>query len=214
MAAQPVTGAETGDRHAFLGTARRRLAGGIVANPVHVPPAPMPPGAAVPLPGYRNLDRGDLLATFADAVADAEGTCHVVPWDGGRGRAGPENDDRPGDDRPGDGGTRLDDLLDRLATELGDRSVVVSADDDAQAVGRRLATRGVTVEDATVERAARAGLGITGAVAAVAATGSLVLDARRAAGRSASLLPTVHMCVVNVNSLVATPADVLRGLGS
>lgn len=184
-----MTGRETGDRQAFLATARQRLAGDIFTNPVHVPP-PSRPGALVPLPGYRNLDRDDLVATFADAVAHAEGTCHVVE------------------------GEVPDELLDTLVAELGDRSVVVSAEEAAQQVGRRLARRGATVGDATIAGAAAAGLGVTGAVAAVAATGSLVLDSRVAGGRSASLLPAVHLCVVAVNNLVPTPADVVRGLGS
>jgi L-lactate dehydrogenase complex protein LldG len=90
----------------------------------------------------------------------------------------------------------------------------VSAERAAQAVGARLAARGVAVEDATPERAARAGLGVTSAVAAIAATGTVVLDSRAAGGRTASLLPAVHLCVVPVNSLFPTPADVLRRLGS
>src|SRR5690606_29883473 len=73
--------------------------------------------------------------------------------------------------------------------------------------------RGVAVEPFTVEAAARAALGVTGAAAAVAATGSVVLDSRRAGGRTASLLPPVHLCVVQVAALHPTPADVLRHLG-
>jgi L-lactate dehydrogenase complex protein LldG len=183
-------GTETGDRGAFLAPARRHLAGGIAVNPVHVPPPTPAPGDPVPLPRYANLAPDDLAGTFAAAVEHAAGVCHVV--------------DR---DVP-------DELLDRLVAELGGRSVVTSAEPAAQAVGRRLAERGVTVEDATVEGAARAGLGVTGAAAAVAATGSLVLDSRVAGGRVASLLPAVHLCVVDVNSLLPAPADVLRRLGS
>jgi hypothetical protein len=201
------TGVETGDRGAFLATARQRLAGDVFTNPVHVPPPTPPAGAPVPRPGYRNLDPDDLVATFVAAVAHAEGTCHVVPGIAGDG-------DGEGEGAGGAGGAGLDGLLDGLVAELGDRSVVVSDEPEARDLGRRLATRGVTVADATVERAAAAGLGVTGAVAAVAATGSLVLDSRVAGGRSASLLPTVHLCVVSVNSLVAAPADVLRRLGS
>lgn len=185
-----MTGTEHGDRDAFLAPARRRLAGGIASNPVHRPPPTPAPGAPVPQPGYRNVDRDDLVGTFADAVVHAGGQCHVVEGD------------------------VPDDLLDRLVVELAGRSVVTSDDPVARAVGGRLADRGVAVEKATVAAAARAGLGITGATAAVAATGSVVLDSRRSGGRTASLLPDAHLCVVPVNSLVPTPADVLRGLGS
>jgi L-lactate dehydrogenase complex protein LldG len=190
---KPGSSREHGDRRAFLAAARRRLAGDIFVNPVHAPPPTPAPSHPVPVPGYRNLDPADLPTTFADAVAHADGTCHVVDGD------------------------VPDALLDQLVAELGGRGgrpVVVSAERAARAVGARLAARGVAVEDATPERAARAGLGVTSAVAAIAATGTVVLDSRAAGGRTASLLPSVHLCVVPVNSLFPTPADVLRRLGS
>jgi L-lactate dehydrogenase complex protein LldG len=183
-------GSETGDRTAFLATARRRLAGDILVNPVHTPPPTPAPGDPVPRPGYRNLDPDDLVTTFAAAVLHAEGTCHVVE------------------------GEVPDTLLEMLVAELDGRPVVTSAEPVARAVGERLAARGAIVADATPERAAAAGLGVTGAVAAIAATGTVVLDSRAAGGRTASLLPAVHLCVTDVNSLFPTPADVLRRLGS
>jgi len=186
----PGRGRETGDRTAFLDPARSRLAGGIAVNPVHPPPSPRRAGDPVPLPRYRNLDPGDLVGTFAAAVAHAEGVCHVV--------------DR---DVP-------DDLLDRLVDELAGRPVVTSREPVAERVGARLGERGVPVGPATVGAASAAGLGVTGAVAGIAATGSVVLDSRAAGGRTASLLPSVHLCVLSVNNLCAAPADVLRSLGS
>ena len=184
------TGREIGDRAAFLAPARARLAGGIAVNPVHPPPPPRRPGEPVPLPRYRNVDPDDLVGTFAAAVAHAEGVCHVVDGD------------------------VPDDLLDRLVDELGGRPVVTSREPVAGRVGERLAARGVPVGPATVDAAAAAGLGVTGAVAGIAATGSVVLDSRAAGGRTASLLPSVHLCVLSVNTLFAAPADVLRTLGS
>lgn len=193
-------GRETGDRAAFLAPARRRLVGGITVNPVHVPPAPRTPGDPVPLPRYLNVDPDDLVATFVDAVAHAEGTCHVV-------------ERHPATDAAA--GALPDALLDTIVAELGDRPVVTSREPVARAVGARLAARGVAVDDVpTIDAAARAGLGVTGAVAGIAATGSVVLDSRAAGGRIASLLPSVHLCVLSVNTLVPTPADVLRALGS
>lgn len=186
-------GTEHGDRERFLAPARRLLSEGIHANPVHEPPPTPGPGDPVPEPRYLNLDPDDLVTTFADAVAHAEGVCHVV------------EDDVP------------DTLLDRIVAELGDRdgpSVVVSAEPEAGAVGARLAARGLAVAPATPTTAAAAGLGVTSATAAIAATGSVVLDSRRAGGRVASLLPSVHLCVLPVNRLFATPADVLRRMGS
>jgi L-lactate dehydrogenase complex protein LldG len=184
----PGGGREVGDRTAFLAPARARLAGGITLNPVHPPPPPRRPGE--PLPGYANLDPDDLVGTFAAAVAHAEGVCHVVDGD------------------------VPDALLDRLVDELGGRAVVTSREPEAARIGERLAARGVPVGPATVDAAAAAGLGVTGAVAGIAATGSVVLDSRAAGGRTASLLPSVHLCVLSVNILFLAPADVLRTLGS
>jgi L-lactate dehydrogenase complex protein LldG len=188
-----VTGTEHGDRERFLAPARGLLSEGIHPNPVHVPPPTPLPSDPVPEARYLNLDPGDLVASFADAVAHAEGVCHVV------------EDDVP------------DSLLDRIVAELGQRdgtSVVVSTEPEARAVGDRLAARGLAVAPATPATAATAALGVTSATAAIAATGSVVLDSRRAGGRVASLLPSVHLCVVPVDRLFATPADVLRRLGS
>jgi L-lactate dehydrogenase complex protein LldG len=195
MAGRAVTttrgaGREVGDRAAFLAPAQARLAGGIALNPVHPPPPPRRPGEPVPLPHYRNVDPDDLVGTFAAAVAHAEGVCHVVDGD------------------------VPDALLDRLVDELDGRPVVTSREPAAARVGERLAARGVPVGPATVDAAAAAGLGVTGAVAGIAATGSVVLDSRAAGGRTASLLPSVHLCVLSMNTLFSTPADVLRALGS
>jgi L-lactate dehydrogenase complex protein LldG len=188
-----VTGTEHGDRLGFLAPARTLLSEGIHPNPVHVPPRTPLPSDPVPEARYLNLDAGDLVTSFADAVAHAEGVCHVVEHD------------------------VPDSLLDRIVGELGERdgpSVVVSAEPEARAVGDRLAARGLAVNPATPATAAEAALGVTSATAAIAATGSIILDSRRAGGRVASLLPSVHLCVVPVNRLFATPADVLRRLGS
>jgi L-lactate utilization protein LutC len=184
---------EHGDRQAFLAPARRRLAGEIFVNPVHVPPATPAPGEPVPHPRYLTVDPDDLLGTFVRTVEDTGARCHVVA------------------------GQVPADLLDRLVDELdalGTRDVVVSDEPEAAAVGRKLVERGVTVHEPTREHAAHAGLGVTSAVAGIAATGSLVLDSRRMGSRSACLLPPVHLCVLEMNNLLRTPGDALRGVAS
>jgi L-lactate utilization protein LutC len=193
-------GREHGDRAAFLAPARQRLAGGIASNPVHAPPASPGPGDPVPAPRYLTVDPDDLVGTFVRSVEDTAAHCHVVE--------GNVDGEIPAE------------LLDRLVAELaelgqpGDPHVVVSDEPAAQTVGRQLADRGVTVHPPTPEAAATAALGVTSAVAGIAATGSLVLDSRRVGARSASLLPPVHLCVLGVNNLLQTPGDVLRGVGS
>ena len=180
MGAGAVTGRARRPGAAFLAPARAAAANGIAPNPVHPPPPPRRAGRPVPLPRYRNLDPTTWSATFAAAVAHAEGVCHVV--DG---------------DVPDACSTVV------VASWRPAAAVVVR---EPEARGRR-PTRGPwasTVGDATVDAAAAAGLGVTGAVAAIAATGSVVLDSRVAGGRTASLLPDVHLCVVTVNILRAT----------
>lgn len=186
---------EHGDRGRFLAPARQRLSGDIFVNPVHVPPPTPAPGDPVPNPRYLVLDPDDLVGSFVRTVEDTAAHCHVVEGAGG------------GAELPAD-------LLGRLVAELAGRPVVVSDEPEAAAVGRQLAGEGVAVLPPTPENAASAGLGVTSARAGIAATGSLVLDSRRSGSRSASLLPPVHLCVIGVNKLVATPRDALGRLES
>jgi L-lactate dehydrogenase complex protein LldG len=46
----------------------------------------------------------------------------------------------------------------------------------------------------------------------VAATGTVVLSSARAGGRSAALVPPVHLALVRAADVVATPADIWRCL--
>lgn len=57
-----------------------------------------------------------------------------------------------------------------------------------------------------------ADLGITGAAGGIAATGSLVLEADRAGGRQASLLPPAHLALLRSDRIVATPSDWWRSM--
>ena len=49
-------------------------------------------------------------------------------------------------------------------------------------------------------------------VARVALTGSIVVDAGRAGGRTVSLLPPLHVAFVRADAIVATPGDLWRAL--
>ena len=182
---------EHGDRTLFLALARQRLAGGIPVNLVHPPPRrdPSSDRPPAPEPTYTNLDPDDLLATFTRSVQEAGGVCHHVV------------------------GEVPDILLDQLVAELEAWDVVVSQDPEAIALGERLADRGVEVSPAGRAATTEASLGVTSAVAGIAATGSVVVDSARAGDRLSSVLPPAHVCVLPVERLVATPAEVLRPLG-
>ncbi|MCB1014450.1 MAG: LUD domain-containing protein [Acidimicrobiales bacterium] len=185
------TGREHGDRAAFLA----RVAARPDATPPGGPRSPHPPPpspATVPEVAYRALDGYEgaaglvLLPVFTEAALVAEARVHA-----------PSPTGLPG-------------VVAELCRVHDVRSAVVTSEPEAQALVPLLLDAGVGVSDHSLRTAAAADLGVTGAVAGVAATGSVVLDADRAGGRGAGLLPRVHLAVLPIDRLVATPSDVLR----
>ena len=177
---------EHGDRAAFLRRVRARQGPPPVIGP-HPPP---PPPEDVPEVRYRSLDGVDpgdpaaLRPTFVGAAGRAAAVVH-------------ERDD-------------LAAVVAAIVEEHGVRNAVVSAEPEAEAVGELLAGLGVAVAAYDPVAGAAADLGVTSAVAGIAATGSIVVDAAAAGGRGGSLLPPVHLCVLPAGRLVATPSDVFR----
>lgn len=92
--------------------------------------------------------------------------------------------------------------------------VMLSQDPECDAVHAWLAERDdvVRVDHTDAAAAATVDIGFTGARAAVALTGSVVVDAGRAGGRTVSLLPPVHVVLVPTAALVSTPNDMWRTL--
>jgi L-lactate dehydrogenase complex protein LldG len=178
---------EIGDRAAFLAKARARLDGGIQVNPVHVPPEPT---AVPPEVRFTALDPDDLVGSFVAMATEVDAAVHQVASDGV--------------------GAQVVDL----AMEYGATTVVRSAEPGLDPVATALSDGGLTVDRYDPAVGATADLGLTGAVAGIAATGSLVLDASVAGSRAAGLLPPVHVCVLREAQLVATPADVLHPLSA
>ena len=179
---------ETGDRRVFLARLRRRLTTPAPENPAHpLPPLP----AAVPEVHSRHLDPDDLVGSFERAATAASAEVHRVA-----------------------GSTVPDDLLAALVMQHEVRSAVVSAEPEAAEVGRALEALGVTVEPLSIEAAARADLGVTSATYGFATTGSVVQESDVAGGRTASLLPPVHLCVLPADRLVPSTAALLRTLGA
>lgn len=194
---------ETGDRQRFLASIRARQrphgpAAEAIASP-HPPPGPPP---SVPRVGYRVLDgrdptpgSADLVEVFVDRACAAEATV----W-----RGGPR----------GDGG------LPDLVARHGIVHAVRSRDHGLDHWADILAGLGVRVVEfdprdfaagAALETADRADVvSLSVASHAMASTGSVVVDAATAGSRSASLLAPVQVCIVPVDRLVATHAEVLR----
>jgi len=178
---------ETGDRGAFVARLRARLAGDIPPNPAH----PMiPPLDGVPLVRSSRLDPDDLVGSFVRNATAVRAVVHEI-----------------------DGDAVPPELVDAVIERYAVRRAVVTPEADVDAVAARLTDRGVDVSGVSVAASAVAELGVTSAVAAIATTGTLVQDSTIAGGRSASLLPPAHLCVLPASRIVASSADVLRGLG-
>jgi L-lactate dehydrogenase complex protein LldG len=154
---------------------------------VHVPPEPTP---VPPEVRFTVLDPEDLVGTFERMATEVDAVVHRVTHH------------------------RVADTVVAIAREHGARTAVRTPEPEANTAATALEQEGLTVEPYTTELAATADLGLTGAVAAIAATGSIVLDASVAQRRAAGLLPPVHVCVVAEERIVATPADVLHPLSN
>ena len=109
-------------------------------------------------------------------------------------------------------------LLANLCRErAGDRAVAVSTGDPlVQKLGveEQLAEAGIDVltpDDVFWrERLAEAGVGVTGAVAAVAASGTVGVACGVGAPRATSLVPPAHICLVFLGTMVEDLAEALR----
>jgi L-lactate dehydrogenase complex protein LldG len=177
---------ETGDRDAFLGRLEARLALGIPENPVHRPPARL---EAVPAIVNRTVDPEDLLGTFERACAKATTVVHRVR-------------------KPED----LNQAVLRVVRDEGVTRAVATAEEVTDGAVAELTYLHVRVDRYDREVGSRAHLGVTGCVAAIAATGSVVLDSSVAGGRGASLLPRVHLCLVWRDQIVPTLSEIVRPL--
>ena len=118
------------------------------------------------------------------------------------------------------------DYICNLASSSATRSVVRSGQEVFQrvAVDAPLSQMGVEVtvmaqeeglsREELRQRAAQAGIGLTGADYAIAETGSVVLLPRRSLSRLVSLLPPVHVALVSRNEVVDSLEDlfILRRL--
>jgi L-lactate utilization protein LutC len=102
-------------------------------------------------------------------------------------------------------------VLGEIVETHGVRSAVVSREPLAEAVVPLLEGVSVSPHESPVTTA-DVDLGITGVLWAVAATGSLVLSSELAGGRTAGLLPPVHVAVVPENRILPDAAALYREL--
>jgi L-lactate dehydrogenase complex protein LldG len=182
-----VSALETGDRAAFTARLRSRLAGGVPDNVAH----PLAPGSAeIPVIESRLLDPSDIIGSFVRNASHVRAAVHDIA-----------------------GAVVPDDVLGDIVARHDVSRAVISRDDEAVEIGQRLTSMGVEVATVSATASARADLGVTAAAAGLAATGTLVQDSHRSGGRTASLLPRVHLCVLPASRIVPSTAAVLRPLG-
>ena len=138
---------------------------------------------------------GDLVERFTEVLGAVGGTAH-----------GPLPVERA-----------LDLLVSLCRERAGGAAVAVSTGDPVMAklaVAERLAEAGLEVlapDDVFWrERLAEAGVGVTGAVAGVAASGSVGIACGPGAPRSTSLVPPAHICLVFQGTMVEDLAEALR----
>ena len=185
---------ETGDRAAFLATARRALADAPAFGHAR-PVAPLAGGVVAPIAYANAVDPDDtdgLVDAFTSALTSLGGVARRI------------------DDHE----ARAAFVADALALANATR-VVVTNERECDGVREILADHDVELVDYDDAAAvATCDVGITGARAAIALTGSIVVDAGRAGGRTVSLLPPLHLAFVRADAIVATPGDVWRSLAS
>ena len=185
---------ETGDRAAFLATVRRAVNGGPARG--HARPVVALPGDGVPAVGYTAIG-DDLVGRFTDSLSLLGGVVRRLAT---------------ADDVTG----LVHDALAAARPPDATRAVRVTLTDEPEcaAVAYALgACSDIELVDYTDAAAvATADIGFTGARGAVALTGSIVVDAGRAGGRTASLLPPAHVALVAEDAIVATPGELWRSL--
>lgn len=170
------------ERQAFLDGLRRSLADEMPPNAAHPPPAVI----GVPSIAYASAAEGDVTNRFQEA-AEAHGS--VV-----------RRVSRPAD---------LTDLIAEIGSTYGSTIAVLSSDQETEGLRELLAERGIAAGH-YLDPSTPATLGITGALAGIARTGSLVVSSARAGSRGASLIPPVHLCILRASAIVDAPSDVWR----
>lgn len=106
-------------------------------------------------------------------------------------------------------GARLEQVLAEAVAAVGARTAVVSADDEVAGAAEVLRGLGVAALSFDGPRP-EADLGVVGAAWGIAATGTVVFEAGRAGGRSASLLPPAIVAFVRAERVLRDSGDLFR----
>ena len=95
-----------------------------------------------------------------------------------------------------------------VVSSIGAKTIAIS---DAGIVKRLVEHAGIPVtENASKEYLFGSDLGITSAQWAIAETGTLVLESGRESHRLTSLIPPVHLCILNAGNILQTLGEILE----
>lgn len=106
------------------------------------------------------------------------------------------------------------DVAELVATAVeaeGAKTAIVSNDEETRGVADALRSRGVNVA-AFDGPHPEADLGVVGAAFGIAATGTVIFDAGRAGGRSASLLPPAIAVLLKESAIVREAGELFRNM--
>lgn len=179
-------GTESGDRTRFLRTLRERLARATPSNVTH--PLPTIEGEP-PAVGYA-APIDNLVAVFTKAAADLDVVVRTVSSES------------------------VARVLDEALNLAGPGAVAVTNEPETAGIADLLQARGREVVEAKAgpDAVAAACLGITGAVAGIAQSGTLIVDSARSGTRIVSLLPPVHLALLNAAAILPDQGAFLRPL--
>jgi L-lactate dehydrogenase complex protein LldG len=104
-------------------------------------------------------------------------------------------------------------MVGQIAEQTKARRIAVSDSTLAQKMTARISLEAELLENASAPALFDCDIGITGAQWAIAETGTLVLESDRERHRLASLVPTVHIAVVEASRVRRTLGEVLQALG-
>ena len=100
----------------------------------------------------------------------------------------------------------VQDILDRLFP----KEIAVSDSQLVDAIVSRLETKDAAVHHkASISELFKCGVGITAAQWGIAETGTLVLESAKDCSRLTSLVPDVHVCILQASQIVVTMSEVL-----
>ncbi|HTK27661.1 MAG TPA: lactate utilization protein [Pyrinomonadaceae bacterium] len=97
-----------------------------------------------------------------------------------------------------------------IVNELKPRTIAVSDSARVDALLNRINTNGRVLKNPSKSELFDCGVGVTEAQYAIAETGTLVLESDRERSRLTSLLPPVHICILDAKHICGTMSEILQ----